>query len=133
MANLTGNINLGNGARLEFGFFALNEEINLGTVTVELRTSVAAGDSLICSFISQISNGTCTVHARQTAPAAGLPIGAVAKYFVATTRVVPTALDAAIAAQAAAAGGNKAARKSAMVAHWLAAGHIDATLAYTNP
>lgn len=132
--NLTTPFTIGNGARLIFATpdnpFIFNDESQELQYTLELRTTVAQGDIVICSVQCVVRNGLSTQVARQASPAAGLSIGDWRRYFVVSRRSTPTGYTAAKTAERAAAD-TQVGRRAAMEAHLLSAGHIDATLAYT--
>ncbi len=130
--NITPNFNLGNGARFVFSSFIFNDDLQELRFTVDLKTSVAAGDASVIrrpvDFL--IKNGICTFMSRQATPAAGLAVSDPDRYFVMGTRTVPAGYSAAKTAERGAAD-TQAGRRQTMEAHVLSAGHIDpATLTY---
>lgn len=133
MPTLTTPFNLGNGSRIVFGTFAFDDDKETVTVPVEIRTPPGAAqpDALIYAFLSVVKNGgLSTVHTRVATPPGGSPLEAGVRYVTESTRSLPTGYDAAVAARDAATPKNKAARRTALEAHWLSAGHIAANLGY---
>jgi hypothetical protein len=124
-------------ARLEFApfdgsgaTFAWIDDIEALITRVELRTSAANGRRLICSVVMEIRNGTSTTLARQSSPVAGLDYCHSGYYFIVGNRITASGYTDAMAAWRAAAN-TPSARRTAMEAHFLSAGHIDASLAGT--
>ena len=126
--NLTTNFNLPGGARLVVdrpsGAKMFDEDAEILRVAVELRLA-AATNALIVAVLLEITNVESDKIARQATPAVGLNIDDRDRYFVRTKRATPTGYTDAMNAWKA--GATPAARKSALEAHMLAAGHIDAT------
>ena len=126
--NLTANFAIPNATRLVADKPVTDDDNEVMRVPLELR-SAAATNALVTRVILEITNIESTKVARQAAPAVGLNIEDRDRYFLITRRPTPTGFTDAINAWRA--GATSAARKAALEAHLLAAGHIDATLTGT--
>lgn len=113
-----------NGARLVFGEFHFNDDTNVMSVSVELRTSNAAGDRKLCGFTMIITDTTSSSVTRNAAPATGLNIDDVTYYFTFGVRSTPTGYSDMFANMRAAAN-TRSARRTANEAWMFSAGHID--------
>lgn len=122
---LTVNFNLPGGTRLVYGKFDFDDDNEILTYPLQIRTS-GTTDCLICQTTMVIRNGISTAVARQASPAVGLNIEDIQRYLVLSTRSTPTGYTDAKTADRAAAN-NKAARRLANETHQSTAGHVDAT------
>lgn len=120
---------LQNGTRLVFGKFDFNDETQVMTVPMELRTPPAT-DAPVARYVLTITNGTCSLLSRQASPAVGLGIDDPTRYIVQSTRTVATGYTDAMTAWRGATN-TSSGRKTAMEAHMLSAGHIDSSLTGT--
>lgn len=127
--NLTTPVTIPNGTRLIFGPFSFDDDNGVLTVPVQLRTAPSA-DALICQTTMVIRDGESTKIARQASPAVGLGVEDIQRHLIITTRTTPTGYTDAFTAMRAATN-TKGARRTALEAHMLSVGHVDATLAYT--
>lgn len=128
MIQLATTFNLPAGSRLDIERPFFDEYLERLTVTIKLMTAPGTG-STVTTVELVITNTDSQKVARQTSPAVGLPIGAVERYFIVTSRATPTGYTDAFSAWKAAA--TPAARRDALTAHLYSAGHIEASLAGT--
>ncbi len=128
--NLGTSFAIPNGQRLVFGTFVWDDDAEVLFVPLELRTTVANGNKLICGVNMTITNGSCTLLSR-AAPNTAVGLLDAAAYFVVSTRTVANGYTAAQAVRNA--GGTKAVLRAALELHMgsAGAGHVDSTLAYT--
>lgn len=128
--NLVTPFTINNGQRLIFVTFGWDDDNEVLTVPIELRTSVATGAKLICAVTSVITNGACTLLSR--APGSNLlALTDSTAFFTIGSRTVATGWDAAMAVRNATYA-NKQLRRAALETHMgsAGAGHLDATLSY---
>jgi hypothetical protein len=123
MLALTVNFNLPGGTKLVYGRFNFDDDAEVLTYRLEVR-SASATDSLICWAPVSISNVASTLVTRQASPAAGLDIDDINRYLAIGSRSTPTGYTDAKTADRSAAN-NKAARRLANETHQSTAGHID--------
>lgn len=126
---LTTPIAIPQGTRLVVGFPVIDESNSGMRVPVSLFTPVASNREVAKTILS-LADGTSDMVARQASPTPGLNMDDPTVYFVVTQRATPTAFTDAMAALRAA-NNAPAARRLALEAHLLAAGHIDASLTGT--
>ncbi len=121
-ANLVTNFVVPNGARI-FMKFLFDDDAKELTVPCELRTTVANGDIVLCSWLMVVRDGVSTTCARSTALPPGTPLSSRVRYVVLGNRTTPTGYTAAKTAERAAPD-TQAARRAALEAHMLSAGHF---------
>jgi hypothetical protein len=126
---LTTAFTVPNGTRLVFGKFDFNDDTSTMTVPMELKTPPAT-DATVARYVLTITNGTCSLLTRQASPTVGLGLDDPTRWITHSTRTVATGYTDAITAFRGAAN-NANARRTAMEAHMLSAGHIDSTLTGT--
>jgi len=129
MITLTTPVAIPQGTRLLIGFPQIDESNSYMVVPVALLTP-AASNREVCRANIQLADGVSQMVARQASPPVGLALDNPDNYFVITTRATPTAFTDAMAVLRAA-NNTPAARRLALEAHMLSAGHIDATLTGT--
>lgn len=125
--NYAGATAVPNGTRLVFGRFDFDDEQQVMTVPVELR-SPNATDVLYARVTMILRNGESSLLSRQTNPPAGLAANDPARYFIQTTRNAASGYTDAMGVARGAAN-TPGGRKNALEAHMLTAGHIDSSLA----